>query len=217
MLRGVIFDFDGVIVDSHAAHKRAWKRFLDSVGRKVSEEELEFVLDGRKRDDILKHFLGELGQEQLVAYGQRKDQFFREEALSVCAVGGLEPFLGELESARIVFAVASSGSRNRICFLMDRLALGNRFHAIVTGDEVAQGKPDPAIFLRAAQELRTEPSELLVVEDAVSGVKAARAAGMGCLGIAEDNRAPILLDAGANRVVQNFVGLSLEELQGLCA
>jgi beta-phosphoglucomutase len=60
MLRGVIFDFDGVIVDSHPVHKRAWERFLESIGKRVSEEDLQFVLGGGTREEILRHFLGEL-------------------------------------------------------------------------------------------------------------------------------------------------------------
>ena len=64
VFKGVVFDFDGVIVDSHPAHLRAWKSFLNSMGKNVSEEQLHFVLDGRKRDDILRHFLGELSAER---------------------------------------------------------------------------------------------------------------------------------------------------------
>ena len=60
MLRGVVFDMDGVIIDSHPAHRLAWKAFLESVGRETSDEELDFILDGCKRAEILKHFLGEL-------------------------------------------------------------------------------------------------------------------------------------------------------------
>jgi len=78
-----------------------------------------------------------------------------------------------------------------------------------------QGKPDPAVFLRAAQDLGVEPSALIAFEDAVSGVKAARSAGMKCIGIAQPERVSILLDAGANRVVPDFRSLSYSKLQEL--
>ena len=213
MLRGIIFDFDGVIVDSHLAHKRAWERFLASVGKKVSEEDLEFVLDGRKREEILRHFLGELNEDQLRTSGQQKEQFFRGEAANVRTIEGVQHLLDELRQAEIALGVASSGSRSRVDSLLKQLELRKHFRAIVTGDEVPQGKPDPALFLKAAQALQIDPCELLAVEDAVSGVRAARAAGMRCLGIAEGERAPLLFDAGANRVVPNFASLSLVDLQ----
>lgn len=85
-LRRGVPDFDGVIVDSHPVHKRAWKRLLESVGVTASEEELQIVLDGRTRGDILRHFLGDLDPDRLFQYGQRKEQYFREEAAAVRAV-----------------------------------------------------------------------------------------------------------------------------------
>jgi beta-phosphoglucomutase len=215
VLRGVVFDFDGVMVDTHPAHKRAWKKFLESVGRTASEEQLQFVLAGRKRDDILRHFLGEIDADLITEYGHRKEQFFRDEAGDVRTIDGFPGFLKDLEDEQLTFGIASSGSRNRIDFLLERLDLKKRFRVVITGDEVVQGKPDPAVFLRAAQDLGVEPSALIAFEDAVSGVKAAKSAGMKCIGIAQPDRVSILLDAGANHVVPDFRSLSYSKLQEL--
>jgi beta-phosphoglucomutase len=217
VFRGVVFDFDGVLVDSHPVHIRAWKKFLESMGRAVSEEQLQFVLDGRKRDDILRHFLGELNDDKLVEYGHRKEQIFRDEAANVRTIDGLLSFLEDLEGAQLTLGVASSGSRSRVDFLLRQLDLKKRFRVVITGDEVAQGKPDPALFLRAAQDLGLEPSALIAFEDAVSGVKAARSAGMKCIGIGQPDRVSILLDAGANYVVPDFQSLSYSKLQQILA
>ncbi len=213
MFRGLIFDFDGVIVDSHPVHTRAWKKFLDSVGKTVSEERLQFVLDGRKRDDILRHFMGELDADQIVEFGHRKEQFFRDEAAHVRTIDGLLGFLGDIEFQQVALAIASSGSRSRVDFLLERLDLQKFFQVVITGDEVEQGKPHPAVFLRAAQQMGVDPSESMAFEDAVSGVKAARSAGMKCVGIAQPDRATILVDAGANYVVPDFQSLSYSKLQ----
>ncbi len=215
MLRGAVFDFDGVIVDSHPAHKRAWKRFLDSVGKTVSEEHLEFVLDGRKREDILRHFMGDLDENQIAEYGLRKEQCFRDEVTHVRIAEGLLGFLEDLQSEQLALAIASSGSKNRIHFLLDRFGLKKYFREVITGDEVQQGKPHPAVFLKAAHQLGMDPSELMAFEDAVSGVIAAKSAGMKCVGIGKLDRVSILLAAGANHVVKDFRSLSSSYLRDL--
>jgi len=215
MIRGVVFDFDGVIVDSHPVHKNAWRRFLESVGRTASEEDLQFVLDGRKRDDILRHFLGDLDPELIISYGLRKEQFFRDEAGDVQTIDGLLTFLEDLEDAGVAIGIASSGSRSRVNFLLDRLNLKKHFQVVVTGDEVKKGKPDPSVFLKAAQALQQDPCELLAFEDAVSGVQSAKSAGMRCVGIAQPDRASVLLDSGADHVVPDFCSLSYSKLEEL--
>lgn len=213
MLRGVVFDFDGVIVDSHPAHIRAWKSFFSSIGQSVSEEELQFVLDGRKRDEILRHFLGTLDDERMAEYGNRKEQCFRDEAGSVQTVDGLRNFLEDLRGAGVATSIASSASRTRVEFLLAQLELKKYFQAIVTGDEVKKGKPDPSVYLLAAKALQQAPCELLAFEDAVSGVKSAKGAGMKCVGIAQFDRAFLLLDSGADHVVSDFRSLSCSKLQ----
>lgn len=216
MLRGALFDFDGVIVDSHPVHKRAWKRFLESVGRVASEEELQFVLDGRTRNDILRHFLGDLDADTMLEYGHRKEQFFRDEAVHVREIEGLRTFLTTLREAHLALGIASSGSKRRLDLLLVRLKLKKHFRVVVTGDEVSRGKPDPDVFLEGARRLEMDSSELVAFEDAVSGVKAAKSAGMMCIGIAQADRAAVLLGAGASHVVPDFRSLSFAKLQEIC-
>jgi beta-phosphoglucomutase len=154
-----------------------------------------------------------LDNEKIVEYGHTKEEFFRDEAANVQTIGGLRTFLHDLEGARLALGIASSGSRGRVELLLNRLNLKKHFHVVVTGDEVAKGKPDPAVFLKAAQRLWTDPSDLIAFEDAVSGVKAAKLAGMTCIGIAQPDRASILFDAGASHVVPDFRTLSYSKLQ----
>ena len=217
VLRGAIFDFDGVVVDSHPVHKRAWKNLLESVGRNTSEEELQFVLDGRKREEILRHFLGDLDPNLVNEYGQKKERFFRNEALAMRTIDGLESFLEDLADSHVTCGIASSGSRSRVNLLLDRLDLKRHFRVVVTGDDVERGKPDPAIFIKAAQDLQLDPLELIAFEDAQSGVKAATSAGMKCIGIAQPDGASALLDAGAKAVLADFRWLSYSKLEELLA
>src|SRR5262249_45066545 len=150
MLMNVIFDMDGVIVDSHAAHIRTWKKVLFSLGKSVSEADLDFVRQGRKRQEILRHFLGDLEDYEVQALCHTKDLLFRYEVESIHVVPGVRKLLEELHRAGIPVALASCGSRARVHPLLSHLRLRDCFTAVVTGDEVTLGKPAPEIFHRAA-------------------------------------------------------------------
>ncbi len=215
MLSGVIFDMDGVIVDSHPIHKKAWRRFLELQGKKLGDADLDFIMDGRKREEILRHFLGELSDDEVQNLGHQKDTLFMEEATAMTMIEGLPEFLQQLTQANISLAVGSSGSDGRVNHILQLFGLRKFFQAIVTGDQVTVGKPDPAVFRLASKELGVAPSETLVFEDSVSGVKAANAAGMKCIGIAADGLIPKLLDAGAIQIVPNYINLSLNHVRTL--
>jgi beta-phosphoglucomutase len=213
VLRGVVFDMDGVVIDSHPAHRRAWQKFLGTVGREVSEAELDFVLDGRKREEILRYFLGELEPLKIAQYGALKDEMLQQLGEGLRPLPGIMEFLNSLSRAGMRMALATSAGRRRTSGTLDELGLTHYFEAVVTGDDVGKGKPDPAIYRLAAERLAETPESLLVVEDAVSGVKSARAAGMRCLGVASDQRAEALRDAGADPVISDFRSLSLSQLK----
>jgi HAD superfamily hydrolase (TIGR01509 family) len=215
MLGGVIFDFDGVIVDSHAAHIKAWKEFLLSKGKTVSDADLSFVREGAKRQELLRHFLGELTPDQIASYGAEKDRLFQARATEVKLVQGFAEFLVQLDAAALPSAVATSGSRSRVEQTLETLNLFKRFRTVVTGNDVERGKPDPDLFLLAAQALQIDPSRILVCEDAVAGVLAAKTAGMKCIGIAANGRESLLTQAGADLVVKDFAHTSLDDVRHL--
>jgi beta-phosphoglucomutase len=215
MLRGVIFDMDGVIIDSHPAHRMAWKSFLVTLGKSVSDTELDFVLDGRKRTEILRHFLGDLSEDQLRRYGDCKDHFFQKASLELKLIPGAIDLLTRLRDAGIATALATSASESRTANTLGKLRLRDNFVAIVTGDDVAVGKPDPSVYQLAYQRLNIPPHSVVAMEDAVSGIHAARGAGLACVGVASNGRREALRAAGASLVLENLVGLSVARLEGL--
>ena len=215
MLSGVIFDMDGVIVDSHPVHKKAWRRFLERQGRTLDDADLDFIMDGRKREEILRHFLGELSDDEVQDLGHQKDAFFLQESNTMAMIEGVPEFLQQLTQANIRLAVGSAGSHGRVNHILQSFGLRKFFQAIVTGDRVTAGKPDPAVFQLASSEMGVAPSETLVFEDSVSGVNAAKAAGMKCIGIAVNGLVPKLLGAGAIQIVPNYVGLSVNHVRAL--
>jgi beta-phosphoglucomutase len=215
MLKAVIFDMDGVIIDSHPTHREAWRTFLQTVGKPVSDAELDFILDGRKRGEILRHYLGELSEEEVQQYGDRKDEFFRERSLHIKLIPGVLELLTQLRKAGIATAVATSASESRARHVLDQLHLAERFDVVVTGNDVACGKPDPSIYALTCQRLYVKPARSLAIEDAVSGIQAARAAGLTCVGVGGEHLRDKLRQAGAVRVVENLVDLSVPKLERL--
>jgi beta-phosphoglucomutase len=213
MLEAVIFDMDGVIIDSHPAHREAWRVFLTAIGRPISDAQLDFVLDGRKRSEILTHFLGELSEDEIREYGKLKDRFFREQLLRIRLIPGVVEMLNKLREAGIATAVATSASESRALHMFEQLQLRDSFDVVVTGNDVILGKPNPSIYALTCHRLKVAPGSSIAFEDAVSGVKAARAAGLSCVGIASHEKPDNLLAAGAVCVVDNFLSLSLRELE----
>lgn len=212
-IRGVVFDMDGVVIDSHPSHRRAWKQFLQSVGRDATETELDVILDGHKREDILHYFFGDLSPEKITEYGTRKDQMLRELDEELRPTAGVVEFLGSLRQAGVRIGLATSASHKRTHATIAELGFTHYFDAIVTGNDVALGKPDPSVYRLAAERLREAPRNLIAVEDAVAGVQAATTAGIRCIGFAFGARAEVLRSAGADPVVSHFQQLSLTALQ----
>lgn len=215
MLSGVIFDMDGVVADTHPAHIRVWKKFLASTGRRIIRTDLDVVREGRRKEEILRHFLGELSDGEVQALGVEKDRMFEEELPGIQTVVGVRELLGELRQAGIPAALASSGGGGRIRRLLHSLGISDYFAAVATGDEVAMGKPHPGIFYLAADRLKIPAPRLIVFEDAIAGVQGAIAAGMRCFGIADAGRAHALQSAGAECVFPDFGPVSLRRLRTL--
>lgn len=215
VLRGVVFDLDGVIVDSHPIHKRAWQAFLASVGREVSESDLDFILEGRKRQEILVHFLGDLSESEVRDYGNRKDEFFRQFSAAPEPVAGSVEFINSLGKTGIRLAVATSASRRRARWTLEQLKIMHHFEVVVTGEDVAQCKPDPAIYKLAAERLSIALECVLGIEDSACGVRSAKAAGLRCVGIGSGSNIAALISAGADCVFPNLVDRSITDLEEL--
>jgi len=215
MLRGVIFDMDGVLVDSHPIHKRAWRQLLASAGRDVTDAELEFVTNGAKREDILRHFLGDLTSDQIEALGRQKHELFEAQVAKLLPVRGLEKFLASLDRAQIPLAVVTNAARARTELTLSILGLSHRFAVVFTGDDVPNGKSDVTVFQKTAESLGAHPQNLLVIEDSRLGIFAAKRAGMKCLGIGDGKKAEDLELAGADHVVSDYTQLRLSDIRKL--
>ena len=180
----LIFDMDGVMVDSNPIHREAWAAFNLRYGLETTEAMHEGMY-GKRNDDIVRNFFGGgLSAEEVAARGAAKEELFREMLagrLEDCLVPGLRSFLERYRLAPM--GVATNAEPANADFLMDRAGLRRYFRVVVTGDQVHRPKPHPEIYLRAAELLRTAPQNCIVFEDSLSGVEAGRAAGARVVGI----------------------------------
>ncbi len=209
-IRAIVFDMDGVLIDSHPVHRAAWHEFLCSLSVDVSDQDLAFILEGGTRTDILRHFLGDLSQAELTEYGRRKDEIFRGLEREIQPAPGVLAFLRELERLELARAVATSASEIRTSSTIERMGLGGYFDAVITAADVAVGKPDPSVYQLACERMNVPPGNALAFDDAPAGVLAAQSAGLRCIGVSNNGAARSLLAAGAERVISGFTGLSLD-------
>jgi HAD superfamily hydrolase (TIGR01509 family) len=215
MLRAALFDWDGVIVDSSAAHKESWEmlarerglplppnHFARSFGRKNaviipeiykwSQDPAEIEELGKAKEHLYLKLLGEWGLE---------------------ALPGVETLLRALNAAGIPCAVGTSTPKSNIDYALDALGFHDHFQILVTAEDVTHGKPDPEVFLKGAAALGVDPADAVVFEDAVYGIDAALAGGMKAVAVTTSH--PREKFARAHLVVDSLEELDVDRLRGL--
>ena len=214
MIKACIFDLDGVIVDTAHYHFIAWKRLADELGIQFTALDNE-KLKGVSRMDSLNILLSIGGmtlnkkiKEQLA---DKKNGWFVEFVETITPkeiFPNVKPLLKKLKSAGIRMAVASSSKNAKR--VLELLKINEYFDVVIDGTMIVNTKPDPEIFLLAASQLKVDPKECVVFEDAESGVEAALSAGMKCVGVGSEQRL-----GKANKVVKRTGDFQYKDLQNL--
>lgn len=214
-LQGIVLDLDGVLVDTVPAHYAAWRRLFSEEGYFFDERVYHDKVDGRRRQDGVAAVMKNADPARIAAAGERKDSYFLDliEQGRFKVFDGSLAFLAGCRAAGYRLATASS-SRN-VRHILEKAGIVDYFSAIVGGDDVERGKPDPSIFLTAAARIGLDPSNCIVVEDAISGVKAAKAGGFFCLGIDRTGQ-PWRLE-GADMIVKDLGDVDLDSLRSAFA
>jgi len=205
----VIFDMDGVLVDSYHAHFKSWQALAAEEGLAISEADFASQFGRTSREIIAVYWgHGSYTEREIAELDDRKEAHFRRVLEADFPVmPGATDLLRSLDDAGFALAVGSSGPPANVELVLDRLGNRSLFRAVVTGRDVTRGKPDPQVFLVAAERLGVPPGRCAVVEDAAPGVEAANAAGMASVGLASTARTRESL-AQADLVVDSLAELS---------
>lgn len=214
MLKAVIFDMDGVILNSEPEHYKVEHLFFEDLGidKKMIYYEDYVGLSSRKMwTEIRDKFHLNWSVDDLVAESTRRIMAHFEK-IEIKAMEGLEDFLDFLKNENMLMAVASSSPKCLIDLIIGRLGIGHYFEVLVSGDEVNRGKPHADIYYRTAELLGVSRKTCIVIEDSANGVQAALRAGMRCIGffnIGSGNQNLSMCET----VVRSYDGLGLKLLK----
>ena len=212
--KAVIWDMDGVIVDSALFHLEAWQEVLQRRGVNFAREVFKSSF-GQRNEDIIGNALGgEVSQAEIDGIAKEKEASFRRR------IGqNLEPLPGAISLIKLLaeqgfrLALASSAPIENIQLLTRGLGIDSYFQSIVSAEDVTEGKPDPQVFLLAAQRLGVEPKNCIVVEDAITGVTAAKRAGMQCLAVTNTHPRTSLEEADI--IVDTLEAIGVSDIERL--
>jgi HAD superfamily hydrolase (TIGR01509 family) len=213
--KAVIFDMDGVIIDSEPFYQEVQIDLFQKMGITVPPEEYNTFIGAGMREmwNMIK-FSRNLKQpiEELIELNNNVLLEYFKESAALVPTPHFTDFLASVLAVGMKTAVASSTAKPIIEVILKKLYVYNLFDIIVSGDEVEKGKPAPDIFLETAARLNVIPSECVVVEDSTNGVKAAKSAGMYCLGYHNPNSGSQDISA-ADEIINSFANINIEDIK----
>jgi beta-phosphoglucomutase len=210
-LQAVLWDMDGVLVDTYQGHFLAWKQALEEVSHPFDEGTFRRTFGMNNRLIMTTVFGCALDEEFIQKVSDRKEEIFRRDIKDIVQLlPGVSDWLTRFAKMGLKQAVASSAPQANIDALLDELGIRDYFQAEAAGATL-KGKPDPAVFLLAAQKLGVDPLNCLVIEDSIAGVEAAKRAGCKCLAVLTTNEATEL--AKADLILNDLSCLDLVQLK----
>jgi len=214
-MQAVIFDMNGVIINDERIHQESWRVYCKKHGFQITEEDFKHNVFGRTEKDTFTYLYNrEITPEELEQFSnERVDTAIEIFKPQIKMTEGLQNLLDELLEMNIPMAIATSARKRYFNFIMDQLNIRKYFIVVLTAEDITKGKPDPEIYLETASKLQIEPQNCIVFEDTLSGIKAAKAAGMKVVGIATTHFKEEL--GLADTVVNNFEKVNLEFLNSV--
>ena len=206
---------DGTLIDNTPYHFKSWQAFFKNHGLgDITEQTYKTDISGVPIIETLRRLFPDADETTLRGYLDEKEKFYREiYAPFLRPINGLENFLSVMKHTGIKMAMASSATMGDINFILNKVPIRDDFEAIIDGSRVTRGKPNPQIFLKAAEELNAKPENCVVFEDSLAGIKAANAAGMKVVGITTGHAAAQLQPS--NLVIDDYTTLTVQQLAAL--
>ncbi|MDO7976577.1 beta-phosphoglucomutase [Oceanotoga teriensis] len=212
MIKACIFDLDGVIVDTAKYHYLAWKRLAEELNINFNEkdnERLKGVSRMKSLDIILEIGNITLKESEKLEFADKKNKWYREYILKMEEneiLPGVKTFLNQLKQNNLKIAIGSA-SKNALTILQ-RLNLIDIFDSIIDGNKVSKAKPDPEVFIKAAQEMHVKPEECVVFEDSIAGIQAAKIGKMKTIGVGNHQTLK-----EADKIINGFKNIDLKILE----
>lgn len=211
---GFIFDWDGVVIDSHAAHEESWRLLFAEIRKPMPPDFFKKTF-GMRNQQIIPvwfDFVRTDDVAEIKRLGDRKEELYRDilQRDGIEPLPGVLPLLRELMALGIPRAVGSSTPRANIDFVTGMAGLDGLFDATVTAEDVTLGKPDPQVFLKAAEKIGRASGRCVVFEDAHVGIEAGKRAGMKVVAVATTH--PLAQLGAADAAFENLAGLTVSEI-----
>jgi len=197
---------DGVLVDSNPYHKIALNEFCGRYGYHLTDEQLVNKVYGRTNKEWLTNLFGKLKEEKIQEYAEEKEEIYRKLfEKSIQPVNGLIPFLDLLNKYEIPRAIGTSAPQSNVDFTLSKTNTSSYFPIILKDSDIEHSKPNPEIYIKAAQRLGFAPENCIVFEDSLSGVQAGKASGAKVVGITTTHTKEELFET--DFVIDDFAGL----------
>ena len=215
MLKAIIFDLDGTLVDSLPYHHESWRIFFKN--NNLEEHEFSEVLKEYKGGGTLELMTSVFGdmytKDELKKMTDDKEIIFRDIYKSkIYPIEGLKQFLDNLKKNNILLSIGSNAIRKNVLMTIEELSLTNYFSSIICGDEVSRGKPDPEMFVKTLSNLNVSRDECIIFEDSIEGVKAAKNADIKVIGVTSSQSSEKLKSVGAFKTIDDYTKISLNNI-----
>ncbi len=210
-IKAIIFDLDGVIIDSNPAIIEFWSGWANKEGFSLNDQMIREWVFGRKVTATIEGLFSHITAERKKEIEQAGYLF--DQAMQPAGILGIQKFIQSLTDIGFIIGVATSSHHARMLQMLERVGVADAFVHFVTAHDVSKGKPDPEPYLKMAEKLNIHPANCMVFEDANSGIQSAIAAGMQTIGIGNDLTKDDLLFYGAKEVIADFTEIKLADGQ----
>ena len=215
MLKAIIFDLDGTLVDSLPYHHESWRIFFKN--NNLEEHDFSEVLKEYKGGGTLELMTSVFGdmytKDELKKMTDDKEIIFRDIYKSkIYPIEGLKQFLDNLKENNISLAIGSNAIRKNVIMTIEELGIINYFSSIICGDEVSRGKPDPEMFVKTLSNLNVSRDECIIFEDSIEGIKAAKNADIKVIGVTSSQSSEKLKSVGAFKTIDDYTKISLDNI-----